>query len=182
MPYSFLKTASILLFAAFLGVAGAALYGYLSPEHRLDFGFGTETEEAPKFSSEATATTVPSDWADAPATPGDWLVREKDGQSQAAFGDDLVVVTCDRTAGVVSLRIEQPGSDASTVSILSTSQARSFSGARTDQSLTISLQTSDEILDAMVFTRGNFAVSVEGADPLYLPSWPELARVIEDCR
>jgi hypothetical protein len=44
------------------------------------------------------------------------------------------------------------------------------------------LSASDPFLDAMAFSRGRFAVEVSGEPTLYLPSWPELTRVIEDCR
>jgi hypothetical protein len=40
----------------------------------------------------------------------------------------------------------------------------------------------DPLLDAMAFSRGRFRVEVAKLPPLYLPSWPEVSRVIEDCR
>jgi hypothetical protein len=40
----------------------------------------------------------------------------------------------------------------------------------------------DRQLDALAFSRGRFLVSVKGAADLVIPAWPELARVIEDCR
>lgn len=40
----------------------------------------------------------------------------------------------------------------------------------------------DPLLDAMAFSRGRFALETAGLPTLYLPSWPELSRVIEDCR
>ena len=48
--------------------------------------------------------------------------------------------------------------------------------------ITAQLRASDPILDAMAFSRGRFALDVAGLAPLYLPAWPEVARVIEDCR
>lgn len=41
---------------------------------------------------------------------------------------------------------------------------------------------SDPLLDAMALSKGRFAVEVEGLPTLYLPSWAEVSRVIEDCR
>ena len=38
------------------------------------------------------------------------------------------------------------------------------------------------LLDAMAFSSGRFAVDLPGRSVLYLPSWPEVSRVIEDCR
>ena len=41
----------------------------------------------------------------------------------------------------------------------------------------------DQILDKVVFSRGRFVVDVAGApSPLVIPTWPEFARVVEDCR
>lgn len=44
------------------------------------------------------------------------------------------------------------------------------------------LAASDPLLDAIAFSRGRFMMEVPGNQPVYLPSWPELTRVIEDCR
>jgi len=34
----------------------------------------------------------------------------------------------------------------------------------------------------MAFSRGRFALETAGQETLYLPSWPEISRVVEDCR
>jgi hypothetical protein len=34
----------------------------------------------------------------------------------------------------------------------------------------------------MALSKGRFAVEVDGEAPLYLPSYAEVSRVIEDCR
>jgi hypothetical protein len=43
------------------------------------------------------------------------------------------------------------------------------------------LQANDPLLDAIAFSRGRFMVTGGGAT-LAIPSWPEAARSIEDCR
>ena len=48
--------------------------------------------------------------------------------------------------------------------------------------LTARLNPGDPVLDAMVFSRGRFAVEAPGTPLLVVPAWPEPARVIEDCR
>lgn len=48
--------------------------------------------------------------------------------------------------------------------------------------MTAQIAPGDRLLDAMAFTRGRFAVEAEGAAPLFLPSWAEVSRVVEDCR
>lgn len=48
--------------------------------------------------------------------------------------------------------------------------------------LVATFQPGDPILDAIAFSRGRFAFEAAGLPTLYLPSWPEVSRVIEDCR
>jgi hypothetical protein len=48
--------------------------------------------------------------------------------------------------------------------------------------LVVVLTARDPLLDAMAFSRGRFALEAAGLETLYLPAWPELSRVIEDCR
>lgn len=43
-------------------------------------------------------------------------------------------------------------------------------------------QPQDRFLDAIAFSRGRFMVEARGIAPLYLPAWPEITRVVEDCR
>ena len=40
----------------------------------------------------------------------------------------------------------------------------------------------DPLLDAMAFSKARFAVEVPGSPALYVPSYPEVTKVIEDCR
>lgn len=40
----------------------------------------------------------------------------------------------------------------------------------------------DPRLDQMAFSRGRFLIDAAGQPRLVLPAWPEVARVIEDCR
>ena len=48
--------------------------------------------------------------------------------------------------------------------------------------LVVVLSARDPLLDAIAFSRGRFALEAAGLETLYLPAWPELSRVIEDCR
>ena len=40
----------------------------------------------------------------------------------------------------------------------------------------------DPLLDAMAFSKGRFAALVSGGPGYYLPAWPEVTRVVEECR
>jgi len=48
--------------------------------------------------------------------------------------------------------------------------------------ITIQLSAYDPLLDALAFSRGRFAIVASGTPALVLPAWPEIARVVEDCR
>lgn len=48
--------------------------------------------------------------------------------------------------------------------------------------LNVQLAASDGLLDALAFSRGRIAVGAGTARALVVPPWPELARVVEDCR
>lgn len=94
------------------------------------------------------------------------------------------IVRCDRAARQVTLSRE--GTTTGNVMTV-----RASDGAR---NLPVSVQTeplayvftslpaSDGFLDRIVFSRGRFTVEVPGTPMLVLPTWPEPARVIEDCR
>ena len=53
--------------------------------------------------------------------------------------------------------------------------------SRANQALA-TLPASDPLFDQIVFSRGRFLVRVTGGSDLVLPSWPEPARLIEECR
>lgn len=126
---------------------------------------------------------------DAPATPGDWTYRQTTGGSQALFGNGtsgtLLTLQCSRTAGQVLL--VRPGDATGPVPmrIMTESETRTVTGTPdrgSTPSLVVSLAARDRLLDAMAISKGRFAVETAGLPTLYPPSWPEVTRVIEDCR
>jgi|SRR5579863_7776743 len=129
---------------------------------------------------------VATDWRDAPATPGDWQWSREGRFSTARFGGPgqpaLLSLTCNPQGGTITLSRggDQPGA-ATTLSISTTSLLRTLP-IRPGADPAIILSALDPLFDAMAFSRGRFAVEVPGMVPLYLPSWPEVGRVIEDCR
>ena len=48
--------------------------------------------------------------------------------------------------------------------------------------LSIDVAAWDPLLDALATSRGRLGLSAGTQPPLVLPPWPEVARVIEDCR
>lgn len=126
---------------------------------------------------------------DVPATPGDWTYRATPGGSQALFGrsqaEALLTIQCTRNAGQVL--IVRPGNAAAPVPmrILTETQVRALTASPNRgelPSLIASLPARDPLLDAMALSKGRFAVETAGLPTIYAPSWPEVSRVIEDCR
>lgn len=145
------------------------------------------------------APAPPEDWRDAPRTPGDWHWSPAAGKSQASYGTDaaapLATLKCDRDRGAIVLARSTvvlarssvaPADPAplpmALVTTTTTRALMSDPALAAPGWLAVSFPTDDPILDAMAFSRGRFALEAAGFTTLYLPSWPEVSRVIEDCR
>lgn len=131
----------------------------------------------------------PADWRDAPQTPGSWTWALISGRSTASFGlpgaSPLVVLICDRAAGQVQLVRAGSAPTAIPLAVATSALRRPLMSdpARSPAGwLVVPLTVRDPLLDAIAFSRGRFALEAAGLETLYLPAWPELSRVIEDCR
>ena len=126
------------------------------------------------------------DWRDVPLTPGAWYYRNEGASSQALFGvpnsEGVFIVRCNPAARQVTLSREGNG-NAMTVRTTSTSRTLPVSVQTEPLAYVMSmLPATDRLLDAIAFSRGRFTVEVPGTSMLVLPAWPEVARVVEDCR
>lgn len=129
-----------------------------------------------------------ADWRDMPLTPGGWIYRNQGNSSQALFGpasgEAAFIVRCDRVRREVSLW-RQGTTSGNMMTVRNTASARNLPLSVQAQPLPYvwsALPASDRFLDATVFSRGRFTVEVPGTPVLVIPSWPEPARVLEDCR
>ncbi len=118
------------------------------------------------------------------ADPGDWSYQAGIARFGQPGGEVLLSLRCDRAAGAVE--IARSGQAAVTVIVVrAEAMERSVAaGAVANQSPAIAARVAanDPLLDAMAFSKGRFAVEVAGLPSLYVPSYPEVTRVIEDCR
>lgn len=129
-------------------------------------------------------------WMDAPATPGDWRYSNAGGQPLASFGaagrDALFALRCDRASRTVTFGRLSSATGARTMRILTESTERDFTASPQAGSSTsivaAQVPAADPFLDAMAFSKGRFAVMVAGEPTLYVPAWPEITRVVEECR
>lgn len=129
------------------------------------------------------------DWRDRPITPGDWRWNRIGGASSARFGPGpggaLLEFRCDRSANAVLLIVGGAANGPTPITVTTTGTARALTGQPLgggQSALVVALPVRDALLDAIVFSRGRFAVEARGLAPVYAPTWPEIARVIEDCR
>ena len=106
-----------------------------------------------------------------PLTPGQWMYAASGSGSEARYGASFSM-RCDRATRTVI--ISRPGAVPAILTVATDSVTRNLPvGGR--------LLANDPLLDAIAFSRGRFLVSGGGVT-LAIPSWPEAARSIEDCR
>jgi hypothetical protein len=123
------------------------------------------------------------------ATPiaGSWAYAQNASGSEASFlsASALAQLTIRCTRATRRVTIAKPATAAAPfLTVWTSTQTRDLPSAfnPATQRLAAEVAAYDPFLDAIAFSRGRFGVSVGGASALVLPAWPEVARVIEDCR
>jgi hypothetical protein len=107
-----------------------------------------------------------------PLASGQWSYFATAGGSIAMYGT-YIQLRCDRTSRIVT--ISRPNGAPGTLTIATDSISRTLPPNG-------QLLATDPLLDAMAFSRGRFLVAGETGPTAAVPSWPEAARSIEDCR
>ena len=134
-------------------------------------------------------TPTYDNWMDNPVTPGDWFYVNEQAETLALFGPSraapVLTLRCNRATRRIG--IAQAGSvqGQTTMTIRTETQDRALTAGNVPgvANLVITeLPATDPLLDAMAFSKGRFAIQTQGVGDLYVPSWPEVTRVIEDCR
>jgi hypothetical protein len=135
----------------------------------------------------AQAAAPPTDFNYAVPLAGNWTYAALSGGSEATFRNasalPQLVIRCTRATRRVSL--SKPATAAApSFSVWTSSASRSLPTGWDPATarLTAQLAAYDPLLDALAFSRGRIAVTVGAGPPLVLPAWPEIARVVEDCR
>ena len=146
---------------------------------------------APTPAPVATASPVFDNWMDAPQTPGDWRYVAEPTETLAVFGTgrtpDTVelIIRCDLSTRRVG--IARSGSANGQVEMLVRTETQDRTLTATPMGgvaplITVQLSANDNLLDAIAFSKGRFAVVTPGTNALYAPAYPEITRVMEDCR
>ncbi|MFO6447727.1 hypothetical protein ACLBKU_11330 [Erythrobacter sp. NE805] len=142
---------------------------------------------APGPARPAPPAPLPADpattWIDAPQTPGAWRYERLERTTTADYRSPersrLVSIAC-RDGGQVMLDVD--GARAGSLTIRTETATRTLLAEANRQFAFVLLSPTDPLLDAIALSKGRFSIEAEGAAPLYLPSWAEVSRVIEDCR
>ncbi|HET9336455.1 MAG TPA: hypothetical protein VFO12_08630 [Sphingomicrobium sp.] len=103
---------------------------------------------------------------------GQWSYVATATGSEARYGA-LLALQCDKPSR--TMVIARPGMPVAALTIVTDTASRTLPP-------TGRLSADDPLLDAMAFSRGRFLVSGGAGPALAVPSWPESARAIEDCR
>ena len=131
---------------------------------------------APTPSPAPPPPPLPQDWRDIALTPGDWTYRSEAAGSIARYGAGAPAFALRCNHATRQLVVERPDAPAGTRLVVRTSFGERALAAGS------ALAVADPLLDQIAFSRGRFTVSADGLPMLVLPSWPEPARAIEDCR
>lgn len=130
-----------------------------------------------------------ANWMDAPASPGDWTYRADSTGTIAYFGqaggNPDFGLRCDPSRRAISLLRAGTASGSVPMRVRTETTERMVTAMPQDgplATLRADIAPSDPLLEAMAFSKGRFAVETNGLPTLYLPAWPEVTRIIEDCR
>ena len=110
-----------------------------------------------------------------PLTAGSWSYRQGASGSVSRHGAGLAI-RCDRVARTVAIEgVATTSASPQPLTVTTDTKARTLP-------LSGMLGANDPLLDAIAFSRGRFIVTGGTGVRLVLPSWPDAARSIEDCR
>lgn len=133
--------------------------------------------QAPRPAPQPLPAPAPADWRDRPYTPGDWSFSREAGTSRARYGP--LTLTCDGRLNQVAL--SWSGAPAQSLTIRTSYGDSARAALANADGVQLALAATDPLLDQIAFSRGRFMLQA-GAQELILPAWPEISRVVEDCR
>lgn len=148
----------------------------------------TRAPATPPPISAALPVTAAAGWADLAQSKGGWQYESDGAVSRAIFGDNpfrpALVIACIRAESRVGIAVRGTPPGPRRMEILTETAQRALNAANQPEvdGVSATLAPGDALLDAMALSKGRFAVAVDGAGILIVPSWAEVSRVIEDCR
>ncbi|WRH76039.1 MAG: hypothetical protein RSE16_00770 [Sphingobium sp.] len=128
-----------------------------------------------------------ADWIDWPIEAGTWVYRTDTRGSVALFGpaggDAVLTLRCDKGRGRVYLSVA--GTAEGSLTVRTSSTLKTFAAIPSSVPppyVAAEIMPADQLLDAMAFSRGRFAIEIGGTRAMAVPNWGEVARIVEDCR
>ena len=134
------------------------------------------------------ASSLPAqDLATAVPLPGNWTYSQATDGSEAVYSDansnPQLWLRCTRATREVTVsRSAAAAAPAISVWTSTTLQTVPASFNPATSRLSFSKWAFDPLFDAMAFSRGRIGFAIGAQNPLVVPPWEEIARVIEDCR
>jgi hypothetical protein len=107
-----------------------------------------------------------------PLAAGQWSYAATSTGGEARYGSHLML-QCDRATRTIT--VARAGSPIAALTITTDTLSRTLPPSGR-------LSAYDPLLDAIAFSRGRVVIYGGVGPALAVPSWPEAARAIEDCR
>lgn len=151
-------------------------------------GAGMACAQQQDTAADPIAEAGSGNWLDAPQTPGDWSYGQESSETLALFGngspEHVLVLRCDKAKREVGIARRGASERPLLMRVRTETTERTLTATQVPRQMLVAatVKASDPLLDAMAITKGRFAIEVEGMEPLYIPAWAEVTRVIEDCR
>jgi len=134
-------------------------------------------------------------WENWPIAAGDWSYRAIPGGSIASFGQPgaqpLIAFRCQKGARQILVERLTPLMQAQITGQMTVRTSFGDSQWPVRPSMVVgsgsayavaTRTATDPVFDRIAFSRGRIAIEAPGAFPLAVPNWPEIIRVVEDCR
>lgn len=122
-------------------------------------------------------------YLDGPQTPGDWSYQSGAARFVSPNGQTILTMRCLSGAGAIRLArpLKVAGNAQMTITTETVKRVHQTKQSDTEGRY-LDLQSGYNLLDAMAITKGRIEIRTDAMPTLYLPAWPEITRVIEDCR
>ena len=139
------------------------------------------------FAQVAAVSPVPDFSTTTAVTAGSWAYQSVAGGSNARFIDTggiaRLILQCTRATRTVTIA-QTSAAPSATLLVWTSSMSRSLPSKFEANAMRVAAQLTmmDPLLDAIAFSRGRIAVQLAGSPALVVPTSPEAARIVEDCR
>jgi hypothetical protein len=139
------------------------------------------------LASASLANAQEVDPANATPISGDWSYSQISGGTQASFltagGAPQIDIRCLRASRQVVFSKPATGA-VPFLNVWTSSLTRDLPASYEPavRRLVARVSVTDPLLDALVYSRARIAFTVRGSPQLVLPNFPEVTRVVEDCR